>query len=86
MMHAIMMTSRPPLYYWQPPTLAIMEAARAWRASGLPVCFTIDAGPNVHVITLSGHAVEVEKRLRAIPGVQNVLVASAGGGAQLVTD
>ena len=84
MMHAIMMTSRPPLYYWQPPTLAIMEAVREWRASGLPVCFTIDAGPNVHVITLAGHAGEVEKRLRAIAGVQNVLVASVGGGTELV--
>lgn len=83
MMHAIMMTSRPPLYYWQPPTLAIMDAAREWRASGLPVCFTIDAGPNVHVITLAEYASEVEKRLRAVPGVQNVLVVSAGGGAEL---
>jgi diphosphomevalonate decarboxylase len=85
MMHAIMMTSRPPLYYWQPPTLAIMEAVREWRANGLPVCFTIDAGPNVHVTTLAGHAGEVEKRLRAIAGVQKVLVASAGGGAEVLT-
>lgn len=83
MMHAIMMTSRPPLYYWQPHTLAIMEAVRGWRAGGLPVCFTIDAGPNVHVITLAAHAVEVESRLRALPGVQNVLRAAPGGGAEL---
>ncbi len=85
MMHAIMMTSRPPLYYWQPPTLAIMEAVRGWRAGGLPVCFTIDAGPNVHVITLAAHAAEVESRLRALPGVQNVLRAAPGGGAQLLS-
>ncbi|MBI4315479.1 MAG: diphosphomevalonate decarboxylase, partial [Chloroflexi bacterium] len=84
MMHAIMMTSRPSLYYWQPPTLAIMEAVRGWRAGGLPVCFTIDAGPNVHVITLAAHAAEIESRLRALPGVQNVLRAAPGGGAELL--
>ncbi len=84
-MHAIMMTSRPPLYYWQPPTLAIMEAVRGWRAGGLPVCFTIDAGPNVHVITLAAHAAEVESRLRALPGVQSVLRAAPGGGAELLS-
>jgi len=33
MMHAIMMTSRPPLYYWLPPTLAIMDSVRKWRES-----------------------------------------------------
>nr|MBI2905548.1 diphosphomevalonate decarboxylase [Chloroflexota bacterium] len=84
MMHAIMMTSRPSLYYWQPPTLAIMEAVRGWRAGGVPVCFTIDAGPNVHVITLAAHAAEVESRLRALPGVLNVLRAAPGGGAELL--
>ena len=85
MMHAIMMTSRPPLYYWQAPTLAIMRAVREWRAKGLPACFTIDAGPNVHVITTADHAAEVKNRLGAIPGVQNVLTATPGGGAELVT-
>ncbi len=84
LMHAVMMTSRPPLYYWQPPTLAIMQAVREWRAKGLPACFTIDAGPNVHVITTADHVVEVKNRLGAIPGVQNVLTATPGGGAELV--
>ncbi|MBI3243281.1 MAG: diphosphomevalonate decarboxylase [Chloroflexi bacterium] len=84
-MHSVMMTSRPPLYYWLPPTLTIIQAAREWRAKGLPVCFTIDAGPNVHVITTAEYATEVNKRLHAIPGVQNVLTATPGGGAELVT-
>lgn len=83
-MHAVMMTSRPPLYYWLPPTLAIMNAVRQWRAEGLPVCFTIDAGPNVHIITLADHMADVSRRLRAIAGVQNVLVARPGGGATLI--
>ncbi|MCK7482003.1 MAG: hypothetical protein M0C28_36245 [Candidatus Moduliflexus flocculans] len=51
---------------------------REWRASGLPAAYTVDAGANVHVICLKEVAGEVEKRLREIPGVSNVLVAAVG--------
>jgi diphosphomevalonate decarboxylase len=44
----------------------------------------VDAGPNVHVLCLETDAQEVEKRLREIKGVHNVLVARAGGPAKLV--
>jgi len=85
MMHAIMMTSRPPLFYWLPPTLAVMGAVKEWRAKGgIPVCFTIDAGANVHVITLSDQVSEIESRLRAMSGVQDVLKAKAGEGAKVI--
>jgi diphosphomevalonate decarboxylase len=86
MMHAIMMTSCPPLYYWLPPTLALIETVRKWRAGGLPVCFTIDAGPNVHVLTLAEHAAEVTRMLHAMPGVQKVLTSAPGGGAILINE
>lgn len=86
MMHAVMMTSAPALHYWQPASLAVMESARAWRADGLPVCYTVDAGANVHVITVESEAHVVEKNLRAISGVNDVLVARAGGAAKIVAN
>jgi len=48
MMHAVMITSQPALFYWQPSSLAVMELVREWRQNGLEVCYTVDAGPNVH--------------------------------------
>jgi len=84
MMHAVMMTSTPALHYWTPASLAVMSAIRGWRADGLPVCYTVDAGPNVHVLTLESEAQAVEKRLRGINGVGNILVARAGGPARIV--
>ena len=84
MMHAVMMTSAPALHYWKPASLAVMEAVRAWRADGLPVCYTVDAGANVHVITVESEAHSVEKNLRAINGINDVLVARAGGAAKIV--
>jgi diphosphomevalonate decarboxylase len=84
MMHAVMMTSNPPLMYWQSATVGIFHAVREWRASGLPVGYTVDAGANVHVISMAESVKEVEKRLRELPGVMDVLVAGAGGAAQIV--
>ncbi|MBE0670183.1 MAG: diphosphomevalonate decarboxylase [Anaerolineales bacterium] len=84
MMHSVMMTSNPPLMYWQSATVEIFHQVREWRASGLPVGYTVDAGANVHVLCLGEYAKDVEKRLREIPGVSNVLVAGVGGGARLV--
>jgi diphosphomevalonate decarboxylase len=84
MMHAVMMTSNPPLMYWQSATVGIFHAVREWRASGLPVGYTVDAGANVHVICLAEYAKEVENRLRELPDVSDVLVSGAGGAARVV--
>ncbi len=84
MMHSVMLTSTPALHYWTPASLSVMNAVRQWRGGGLPVCYTVDAGPNVHVICPETEAQAVEKRLREIEGVSNVLVARAGGAAKIV--
>lgn len=85
-MHAVMMSSTPPLMYWQPASVAVFHAVREWRSAGLPAAYTVDAGANVHVICPTEHAHEVEKRLRRIGGVNDVLVAGAGGAARLVEE
>ena len=84
MMHAVMMTSTPALYYWKPASLAVMDCVRQWRMEGLSACYTVDAGPNVHVLCLETEAQVVDKKLREIKGVENVLVARVGGPAQIV--
>ena len=50
-LHAMMMSSRPYFILMKPNTLEIIN--RIWKfrqESGLPVCFTLDAGANVHVL------------------------------------
>ena len=84
LMHAVMMTSTPPLLYWQPATLAVMRAVCEWRQAGLPAGYTIDAGPNVHVICLGEFAAQVQALLMEIPGVEKILTAQPGGPACLV--
>ena len=84
MMHAVMMTSTPALHYWKPASLDVMNAVRAWRGEGRQTCYTVDAGANVHVICIEAEASAVGKRLREIRGVENVLVAHAGGAAKII--
>jgi len=84
MMHAVMITSSPRLMYWKPATLAVMEAVQEWRNSGIPVFYTIDAGPNVHVITLENVADDIESNLQGIYGVLEVMRATVGGPVRLI--
>ena len=84
-MHGVMMTSAPSLLYWQPGTLEVLHAVRAWREEeGVPVYFTIDAGPNVHLICEANTAAEVERRVGALPAVRRVLTSGPGTGPQLL--
>jgi diphosphomevalonate decarboxylase len=83
LMHAVMLTSNPSIIYWEPITLAIIKSIRRWRAEDLPVCFTIDAGPNVHCLCQSQAAPEVERRLRSNLDVTRILLAKPGGPAYL---
>lgn len=85
-MHAIMMTGRPALFYWQPATLAIMAAIRELRAQGVGVCYTIDAGPNVHCICAPNQAPAVIDMLKTIPEVKDIRQAKAGGPAYLIPE
>ena len=50
-LHAMMMTSTPYFQLMKPNTIAIID--KVWeyrRETKIPVCFTLDAGPNIHLL------------------------------------
>lgn len=50
-LHGLMMSSQPSYILLEPESLRIISLIRLWRTTyHLPVCFTIDAGPNIHVL------------------------------------
>lgn len=83
-MHAVMMSTRPPLLYWEPATLACLHRVRQLRESGVPVFFTVDAGPQVKAICAPGGTPAVREALAAVPGVVQVIVSRLGQGARVV--
>lgn len=82
-MHAAAMTARPPLVYWNGATIACLTEIRRLRAEGLPVFFTIDAGPQVKAVCLPAARLEVEAALGSLPGVVKLLTSRLGPGAEL---
>jgi diphosphomevalonate decarboxylase len=85
-LHFVAMTSVPPIFYWSPAMVRIIQSTQRWRADGLAVYFTLDAGPNVHLICVSKDADQVTELVRAVPDVQQVIVNAPGGAARLVED
>lgn len=84
-MHAVMMTSTPSLLYWQPGTVELLHAVRRWREQErIPVYFTIDAGPNVHLICEAAQQAAVTERLRGLKCVEQVIVSKPGRGPILL--
>ena len=82
-MYAVMMTSKPPLLYWHPRTIEVIRAVQEMRGKDLEAYFTIDAGPNVHVLTLEKDLSAVEKALRERFDCK-MIVDRAGAGARIV--
>jgi len=83
LLQAVATTSDPPIFYWQPATVAVIRQVLAWRRDGLPVYFTLDAGPNVHVLAQPEHVPQLATGLCRIPGVIHTMVCQPGGPPQL---
>lgn len=98
-LHAIAMTSphqadgawQSGIYYWQPDTVALVRAVQAWRADGIPVYYTLDAGPTVHLICPAEAQADVVAAVRALERQQQprqpwrLLINRPVRGAHLVT-
>jgi len=92
--HAVAMTSfvrgcdwLSGIYYWNPATLFLIHAIQQWRVEGLKIYFTLDAGPNVHLICEGNYQTELEQKLKLV--LQNLggkyFVSRPGKGAWFVT-
>ena len=74
-MHAVMMTSNPPLFYWHPDTLRLIKSIQKIRKEGLECYFTVDAGPNVHCLCRREDTYELQKVLEKMEYVRRTILA-----------
>jgi len=73
-LHAMMLTSKPYFVLMQPNTLAIIHKIWAFRAqTNANICFTLDAGANVHVLYPKAEKILVNKFIveELVPYCQN---------------
>ena len=65
-LHAMMMSSNPYFILMKPNTLEIINKIWAFRAqTGLHICFTLDAGANVHVLFPETEAKEIQEFIKS---------------------
>lgn len=64
-LHEVARTSKPPINYLIPTTKKIInQAIPRWRREGVPVYFTLDAGPSVHIICLAEYERALLKKIK----------------------
>ena len=80
-MHAVGLAARPPLFYWRGATVECVHAVWALRREGAHAYITIDAGPQVKVLTTPEDAPRVVVALEAVRGVERVISCPPGAGA-----
>jgi diphosphomevalonate decarboxylase len=60
-LHAMMMTSNPSFILLKPNSLELIQRIRRFREkTQIPVCFTIDAGPNIHLLYFQENEVDIK--------------------------
>lgn len=65
-LHGLMMSSNPSYFLFEPNTVSIVNSIRRFREeTGIPVCFTLDAGPNVHLLYPGGLAGKVQDWIKS---------------------
>ena len=85
-MHCVMMTQKPPIFYWNDATLRVMEAVFTLRRDGIPAYYTMDAGPNVHIICKGEDEESVCRQVKKVFGVLSVISNTPADGARIISD
>ena len=66
-LHALMMCSNPSYILMKPNTLNLINEIREFRQeTKIPLCFTLDAGPNVHLLYPESEAEKVEDYIKNV--------------------
>jgi len=81
-MHTVMMNSG--LFYWEPETLKIIKEVWNLRNKGLKCYFTIDAGPNVHILCLPENKERIKEKFKDLNF--EILESKPGGKARVINE
>lgn len=64
-LHEMMATSTPPYKLMESNTVKIIDLVRDYRCeTGVPACFTLDAGPNVHLLYPEAYETQVKSFIK----------------------
>ncbi len=97
-LHAVMLTSDLSeklnttdisILYWQPETIQIMNFVKHMRTKGIMAYFTLDAGPNVHILTMPSNISTITDKLDILKStgvIKELIINRPGKGARCIDD
>ncbi len=90
-LHALMMSSSPGYFLIEPDTLKAIKSIVLFRKrTKLPICFTLDAGPNIHLLYPESYKTQVrefiEKELLNLDSRIEVIYDSIGKGPIMIKE
>lgn len=83
-LHLMAMSSKPAVYYWNKGTIEVMEKVRELREKGILCYYTMDAGPNVHVICLGKDESKIKKELKKLKSIIDIISNKAAEGTKII--
>jgi diphosphomevalonate decarboxylase len=83
-MHMSMMMAKPPIMYFKEKTIQVMHALLKLQSKGVPLYFTMDAGPNIKVLIQHENRQSIASKLHQIVSAKDVLYAQPAKGARLI--
>lgn len=84
-MHAMNTTSVPPFNYLTDKSWQVIMIAQELREQGIPVYATMDAGPNVKLISRPEDTFIIKKELANIVTSSQIIIASPGPGIKVTS-
>ena len=77
-MFATMLGAEPPLLYWQPDTLRVLQECARLRADGVGAWETMDAGPQVKIFCVAEDVDRVTAAVGRLSSDWGIIVSEAG--------
>lgn len=85
-MHASMMAAKPPVLYWQPDTIKVLQKVESLRSEGFECYATMDAGPNVKILTRKSQVQTIYEKMSEGINKENMIICLPGEGATIIDE
>jgi diphosphomevalonate decarboxylase len=85
-MFGTMFTSVPPVVYWLPESVAILRLCVSLREGGTPAWETMDAGPQVKILTTAEHTPGIRDAIESLGMTDRVLETRLGGPPRILRE
>jgi diphosphomevalonate decarboxylase len=79
-MFSTMFSAFPPVLYWLPKSVAVIHLCRELRSKGIPAWETMDAGPQVKILTDSENSAKIKTALLELDNSLRLFEDKVGTG------